>query len=181
VDGILYGGGKGMLMLAEPIALCFEALCRTLSCRPRFIYMSPKGRILDQEKVKELSEFPNLAILCGHYEGVDERLIDDFVDEQISVGDYVVTGGELPALMLTDAISRLIPGVLSDKECFEKESHFNGLLEYPQYARPELWRERPVPEVLLSGHHEKINEWRTKQSLIETAEKRPDLLKNLFI
>lgn len=176
VDDTTYGGGMGMLMMAEPIALCFENLCQTLGKRPHFIYMSPKGKTLTQTKVKELAELENLAILCGHYEGVDQRLIDEYIDEEISIGDYVLTGGELPALVLADAVSRMIPGVLSDELCFSEESHFAGLLEYPQYTKPSEWHGKTVPEVLLSGHHANIEKWRRERSLEETLHKRPDLL-----
>ena len=175
VDDTVYGPGMGMLMMAEPLAVCFENLCENLKKRPRLIYMSPQGSILTQKKVKELSEYENIAILCGHYEGVDERFIEEFVDEEISVGDYVLTGGELPALILADAISRMIPGVLSDDVCFEEESHYNGLLEYPQYTKPAVWRGKSVPEILLSGHHANIENWRKKQSLLRTKSKRPDM------
>jgi tRNA (guanine37-N1)-methyltransferase len=177
VDDKPYGGGKGMLMLAEPIAACFEAICEAIGCRPRFIYMSPKGQLLNHDKIKQMAKFDNLAILCGRYEGVDERVLEVFIDEQISIGDYVVTGGEIPAIILADAISRLIPGVLSDEECFNEESHFNKLLEYPQYTKPAVWRGNSVPEVLLSGHHANIAEWKQQQSLIVTQKCRPDLIK----
>lgn len=176
VDDTTYGGGMGMLMMAEPIALCFENLCQTLGKRPHFVYMSPKGKTLTQTKVKELAELENLAILCGHYEGVDQRLIDEYIDEEVSIGDYVLTGGELPALVLADAISRMVPGVLSDELCFSEESHFSGLLEYPQYTKPSEWHGKTVPEVLLSGHHANIEKWRRERSLEETLHKRPDLL-----
>lgn len=176
VDDTTYGGGMGMLMKAEPIALCFEAICEKLGTRPHFIYMSPKGRTLTQSRLRELSQIENICILCGHYEGVDQRLIDEFIDEEISIGDYVLTGGELPALVLADSVSRLVPGVLSDDICFSEESHFDGLLEYPQYTKPAVWRGIEVPEVLLSGHHENIEKWRRQQSLEETMKKRPDLL-----
>lgn len=179
VDDTTYGGGMGMLMMAEPIALCFESICNELGKRPHFIYMSPKGRTLTQQRVKELSELESIAVLCGHYEGVDQRLLDTFIDEEISVGDYVLTGGELPALVLTDAVCRMLPGVLSEDLCFEDESHFGGLLEYPQYTKPANWRGMDVPEVLISGHHAKIDEWRREQSLIETARLRPDLIEKL--
>ena len=172
-----YGGGMGMLMKAEPIALCFEAICQTLDTRPHFVYLSPKGTTLTQEKVRELSRLENIVLLCGHYEGVDQRVLDLYVDEEISVGDYVLTGGELPALVLTDSVCRMIPGVLSDQICFEEESHYSGLLEYPQYTKPAEWRGMEVPEVLLSGHHANIEKWRREQSLLETARKRPDLFK----
>ena len=176
VDDSTYGGGMGMLMMAEPIALCFEDICNKLGKRPHFIYMSPKGKTLTQGRLKELSGTENIAILCGHYEGVDQRLIDEFIDEEISVGDYVLTGGELPALILADSLSRLIPGVLSDDVCFSEESHYNGLLEYPQYTKPAVWRGIPVPEVLLSGHHANIEKWRSEKSVEETVKKRPDMI-----
>jgi tRNA (guanine37-N1)-methyltransferase len=176
VDDVPYGGGMGMLLLAEPIADCFEHLCAELGTRPRLIYMSPQGSVLNQEKIKELAQYENIAILCGHYEGVDERVLDEYVDEQISIGDFVLTGGELPGLMLADALSRMAPGVLADDTCFEEESHYDGLLEYPQYTRPAVWRGREVPEVLLSGHHANIRKWRREQSLLRTALHRPDLL-----
>ena len=181
VDDSPYGGGKGMLLLAEPLADCFENICKELGTRPYLIYMSPQGKVLTQKKVKEISQYNNLAILCGHYEGVDERFIEEFVDEQISIGDFVLTGGELPALVMADAICRMVPGVLSDSECFEDESHYKGLLEYPQYTRPSVWRGKKVPEVLLSGHHKNIENWRHEQSLIRTAKVRPDMLKKIEI
>ncbi len=178
VDDSTYGGGMGMLMMAEPIALCFEDICRRLEKRPHFIYMSPKGKVLTQQRVRELSKLENIVLLCGHYEGVDQRVLDEFVDEEISVGDYVLTGGELPALILTDSVCRMIPGVLSDDLCFEDESHYSGLLEYPQYTKPSEWRGKSVPDVLLSGHHANIEKWRREHSLIETARLRPDMLEN---
>lgn len=178
VDDTPYGGGKGMVMLAEPIYRCFESICEERNCRPHLIYMSPKGRVFSQEIAKEInSNFENIAILCGHYEGVDERVIGEIVDEQISIGDYVLTGGELPALVLVDAISRLIPGVLADSVCFEEESHYSGLLEYPQYTKPSVWHGKEVPEVLLSGHHARIEEWKAAKSLEITKKLRPDLIK----
>ncbi len=176
VDDAPYGGGMGMLMMAEPIALCYEDICREVGKKPHFIYMSPRGKVLTQHRLKELSRLDGVCILCGHYEGVDERLIDELVDEEVSIGDYVLTGGELPALVLADALSRLLPGVLSDDECFESESHWSGLLEYPQYTRPAVWRGRAVPEVLLSGDHKAVDEYRHRESVAVTAEKRPDLL-----
>ena len=176
VDDTVYGPGMGMLMKAEPIAKCFETICEKRKKKPKFIYMSPQGKRLHQSKVKELAKEENIAILCGHYEGVDERLIEEFIDEQISIGDFVVTGGELPALILTDAIMRMIPGVLSSPECFEEESYYNGLLEYPQYTKPAVWRNKAVPEILLSGHHKNIKKWRMEQSFLRTKKVRPDLL-----
>ncbi len=181
VDDTTYGGGMGMLMKAEPIALCFEHLCETLGKRPHFIYMSPKGRVLTQQRVRELSALDNIAILCGHYEGVDQRVLDTFIDEEISIGDYVLTGGELPALILTDAVCRMLPGVLSEDVCFEEESHYSGMLEYPQYTKPSEWRGMAVPEVLMSGHHANIEKWRYESSLLETARLRPDLLADLTL
>lgn len=176
VDDATYGGGMGMLMMAEPIALCFEDICKQVEKRPHFIYMSPQGKTLTQDKIKELAQYDNICLLCGHYEGVDERLIEEFIDEEISIGDYVLTGGELPALVLADALARMAPGVLSNDECFELESHYNGLLEYPQYTRPAVWRGKEVPEVLTSGHHKNVDDFRRRQSVIRTAQKRPDLL-----
>ncbi len=176
VDDTPYGGGMGMLMLAEPIALCFEDICKQVGKRPHFIYMSPQGKTLTQSRIKELAQLDNVCLLCGHYEGVDERLLEEFVDEEISIGDYVLTGGELPALVLADSLARMIPGVLSDDECFEQESHYNGLLEYPQYTRPSVWRGREVPAVLMSGHHKNVEAFRREQSVIRTAKKRPELI-----
>ena len=176
VDDSTYGGGMGMLMMAEPIALCFESICEELGEKPHFIYMSPKGATLTQTKLKQLSSYENVCILCGHYEGVDQRVLDMYVDEEISIGDYVLTGGELPALVLADSLSRLQKGVLSEDECFELESHYNGLLEYPQYTKPKTWRGIDIPEVLFTGHHANIEKWRREQSVIETAKKRPDML-----
>lgn len=178
VDDYPYGGGMGMVMNAQPIADCFRAVCEELGHRPHLIYMSPQGKTLTQARAKELAELPEVCILCGHYEGVDERVLDALVDEQISIGDYVLTGGELPAMVLVDCISRMVPGVLSDEVCFTEESHFSSLLEYPQYTRPAVWEGREVPEVLLSGHHKNIESWRREQSLIRTLRHRPDMLAN---
>ncbi len=179
VDDTTYGGGMGMLMKAEPIALCYEEICRQTDTKPHFVYMSPQGKTLTQARLKELSKLDNLCILCGHYEGVDQRVLDEFVDEEISIGDYVLTGGELPALVLADAVARLVPGVLSNNECFTEESHFNGLLEYPQYTKPIEWRGKEVPAVLYSGHHANVDKWRHENSLINTAKKRSEMLKHL--
>ena len=176
VDDTTYGGGMGMLMMAEPIALCFEHIAEELGKKPHFIYMSPKGETLTQQKLKQLCEYDNICILCGHYEGVDQRVLDAYVDEEISIGDYVLTGGELPALVLADSLARLQKGVLSDDECFELESHYDGLLEYPQYTKPHTWRGAEIPEVLNCGHHANIMKWRREQSVIETAKKRPDMI-----
>ena len=176
VDDTIFGGGMGMLLMAEPIAACLDDLYEQLGKRPHTVYMSPQGKALTQARVKELASMENLVILCGHYEGVDERVLEEYVDEEISLGDFVLTGGEIPALALADSVSRLVPGVLSAEECFEEESHYNGLLEYPQYTRPAVWRGKEVPEVLLSGHHANIRRWRHQQSLLRTAQKRPELL-----
>ena len=175
VDDTPYGGGMGMVMQAEPIYRCWQAVCEQLGERPHTIYMSPQGKTLTQGRARNLSKMSSLFLLCGHYEGVDQRVLDKIVDEEISIGDYVLTGGELPALVLTDAVARMCSGVLPAAICFEDESHFSGLLEYPQYSRPEIWEGERVPEVLLSGHHLNISRWRQEQSLRVTEEKRPDL------
>lgn len=178
VDDTPYGGGMGMVLKAEPIALCFESICNEIGERPHFVYMSPQGRVLNQQLIKETATaYNNICILCGHYEGTDERVIEELIDEEVSIGDYVLTGGELPACVYADALCRMIPGVLSDEECFTDESHYNGLLEYPQYTKPSVWRGKEVPEVLLSGHHKNINDWRRMQSIIRTKNKRPDMYK----
>ncbi len=177
VDDYPYGGGMGMVLFPQPIADCFRAVCEQAGTRPHLVYMSPQGAVLTQQRAKELAQLPNLCILCGHYEGVDERVLDALVDEQISIGDYVLTGGELPGLVLADCVARLTPGVLSDEECFTDESHYAGLLEYPQYTRPAEWEGRAVPEILLSGHHENIRKWRREQAVRRTFLHRPDMLK----
>ena len=174
-DDAPFGGGMGMVMYCQPIYDCFRAICEQRGTRPHLIYMSPSGRVLTQQRVKELSAMENICILCGHYEGVDERVLDEIVDEEISIGDYVVTGGEMPALILTDSVARLCPGVLSDEECYTDESHFSGLLEYPQYTRPYIWNDREVPEVLRSGHHANIVKWKKDQALRRTRDRRPDM------
>lgn len=178
VDDKPYGGGMGMVMAPQPIYDCFQALCDKIGTRPHLIYLTPQGRTLTQERVKELSRLDNIALLCGHYEGIDERVIEALEPEEISVGDYVLTGGELPALIVADSVSRMLPGVLSDDECFEEESHYNSLLEYPQYTHPSEWQGKEVPEILLSGHHAKVDKWRREQSLQRTLERRPDMLDN---
>ena len=178
VDDKPYGGGMGMVMQPQPIYDCFQSLCDELGTTPHLLYMTPQGKTLTQDRVKELAKLDNIAILCGHYEGIDERVIDVLQPEEISIGDYVLTGGELPALIVADSISRMLPGVLSDDECFTDESHYNGLLEYPQYTHPSVWQDREVPEVLLSGHHANVDRWRREQSLLRTKERRPDMLEN---
>lgn len=176
VDDAPYGGGMGMLMQTVPIANCFKAICEKSENENHLIYMSPCGKVLTQEKVKELAKMEEITILCGHYEGVDQRIIDSLVDEQISIGDYVLTGGELPALVLADSISRMLEGVLPNDEAKELESHYNGLLEYPQYTRPYEWNGMKVPDILISGHHENIDKWKREQSLLMTRKYRPDML-----
>lgn len=177
VDDSPYGGGMGMVMEAEPLARCCESYGERHDTdqKPYVIYMSPKGKVFDQKKAIELSQKERLLFVCGHYEGVDERFIEECVDEEISIGDYVLTGGELAALVVADAVGRLCEGVLSDSSCYTDESHYSGLLEYPQYTRPPEWRGRKVPEMLLSGHHENIAKWRRLKSLFITQQRRPDL------
>ncbi|MBR5538816.1 MAG: tRNA (guanosine(37)-N1)-methyltransferase TrmD [Clostridia bacterium] len=177
VDDTPYGGGMGMLMAAPPIYNCYKAVCDMQSedVKRRVVYMSPRGSILNHEKAKELAAYDNLVILCGHYEGVDTRIIEEIVDEEISIGDYVLTGGEIPACILVDAVARLVKGVLSDDECFEKESIASGLLEHSQYTRPFEFHGVTVPDVLISGHHENIDKWRLEQSVEITKKNRPDL------
>lgn len=181
VDDTPYGGGMGMLMAAPPIYRCFRAIVdrEDFSGSIRVVYMSPKGTPLNQKKAYELARYDNLIILCGHYEGVDQRIIDEIVDEEISIGDYILTGGELPACILVDCVGRLADGVLSSPECHELESLSCGLLEYPQYTRPYEFLGRSVPEVLLSGNHAEIARWRQEQALALTEKRRPDLLSRL--
>lgn len=177
VDDTPYSERQGMLMQCEPVYNCFTAV--TEGRKPHVIYMSPQGKTLTQQRAKELSQLNDIFILCGHYEGVDERVIEEIVDEEISIGDYVLTGGELPALVLVDSIVRMLEGTLSKADCYEDESHYNGLLEYPQYTRPEVWHDKQVPEVLLSGHHANILKWRHEQALLTTLKKRPELLEKV--
>ncbi|MBP1549956.1 MAG: tRNA (guanosine(37)-N1)-methyltransferase TrmD [Oscillospiraceae bacterium] len=177
VDDTPYGGGMGMVMQAEPIYRCYLAVAEQMGAKPHVIYMSPKGATFTQQRAIELSKMDNILIICGHYEGVDQRVIDKIVDEEISIGDYVLTGGELPALVVTDAIARMCDGVLSSEECFTEESHFSGLLEYPHYTRPEVWEGESVPPVLLTGHHKNIAEFRHNEAVKITKERRPDMYK----
>lgn len=179
VDDYPYGGGQGMIIGPEPIARCFDSIIAQTGEKPHFVYMSPQGERFSQEKAKEYSKLNNLVILCGHYEGIDERIIEEYIDEEISIGDFVLTGGELPALCIADAVARMIPGVLSEDICFEDESHYSGVLEHPQYTRPPVWRGREVPQVLLSGHHANIKKWCRKMSLLRTCQRRPDMFKRL--
>lgn len=176
VDDTPFGGGFGMLMTVQPIVDCFAAVTEGAQKKPHTVYMSPQGKVLTQKKALELSRLDRLVILCGHYEGVDQRAIDSIVDEEISIGDYVLTGGELPAAVLVDTITRLLDGVLADKACYQDESHASGLLEYPQYTKPAVFRGMEVPAVLLSGHHANIEKWRREKAIEKTRAVRPDLL-----
>ena len=177
-DDTPFGGGPGMIMTCQPIYDLYQSIRSTIpeNARTRVIYMSPKGRMFNHSVALELSEYDNLIFLCGHYEGVDQRIIDEIVDDEISIGDYVVTGGEIPACIVIDAVSRLKDGVLASSECYEGESVASGILEYPQYTKPRIFRDREVPEVLLSGDHKKIAEWRLAEAVKVTRERRPDLL-----
>lgn len=175
VDDTPYGGGMGMVMQADPIYRCYLAVTEGFAEKPHVIYMSPKGSVFTQKKAIELSQMPDFFVICGHYEGVDQRVIDKIVDEEISIGDYVLTGGELPALVMIDAVARMCGGVLSSAECFEEESHFKGLLEYPHYTKPEVWEGEAVPPVLLTGHHKNIAEFRHNAAVEITKERRPDM------
>ncbi len=175
-DDIPYGGGMGMVMTPQPIYDAWLSLAKASDVKPHVVYLTPKGAVYNQSKAIELSKKEHLILLCGHYEGVDQRVLDKIVDEEISLGDFVLTGGEIAAAAVVDSVTRLLDGVLADESCYTDESHFNGLLEYPQYTRPYEWEGAKVPEVLISGHHEKIAEWRRQQSLAVTMENRPDLL-----
>lgn len=175
VDDYPYGGGAGMVMQPEPIYACYQDIVGKMDKKPRVIYMTPQGRVFSQEIAEELSKEESLIFLCGHYEGIDERVLEMIVTDYVSIGDFVLTGGELPAMMIVDATSRLVPGVLGSDESAVYESFYDGLLEYPQYTRPEEFMGKKVPEVLLSGHHKNIEEWRYEQSMQRTQERRPDL------
>lgn len=178
VDDYPYGGGAGMLMQAEPVYQCYKAIEEKCSGKkkPRVIYLSPQGKTFNQTMAEEFAKEEELIFLCGHYEGIDERVLEEIVTDYVSIGDYVLTGGELPSMIMIDAISRLIPGVLHNNVSAEFESFQDNLLEYPHYSRPETWHDKKVPSVLLSGHHVNIEKWRREQSVIRTAERRPDLL-----
>ncbi|HIX69046.1 MAG TPA: tRNA (guanosine(37)-N1)-methyltransferase TrmD [Candidatus Anaerostipes excrementavium] len=175
VDDYPYGGGAGLVMQPEPIYRAYQDLKKDMKKEPRVIYLTPQGKVFHQEMAKELAKEEELVFLCGHYEGVDERVLEEIVTDYVSIGDYVLTGGELPAMVMIDAISRLVPGVLNNDDSAGEESFENGLLEYPQYTRPPVFLEKEVPEVLLSGHHENIRKWRYEQSVKRTKERRPDL------
>ena len=176
VDDYPYGGGAGMLMQAEPVYLAYRSVAEKLEKRPRVIYLSPQGDVFSQKMAEELAQEEELVLLCGHYEGIDERVLEEIVTDYVSIGDYVLTGGELPAMVMVDAISRMVPGVLHNDVSAEFESFQDNLLEYPQYSRPEEWHGKKVPPVLLSGHHANIEKWRREQSILRTYERRPDLL-----
>jgi len=179
VDDYPYGGGAGMVMQAQPIYDCYTDIMKNMEKRPRVIHMTPQGKVFNQNIANVLSKESDLIFLCGHYEGIDERILDEIVTDHISIGDYVLTGGELPAMVMIDTISRLVPGVLSNDDSALTESFQEGLLEYPQYTRPEVFHGKQVPEVLLSGHHENIRKWRLEQSVKRTMERRPDLITNV--
>ncbi len=176
IDDYPYGGGAGMVMQAEPVMRAWESLREELPGRVRVIYLNPQGRVFDQRMAKELALEEDLVFLCGHYEGIDERVLGEIVTDHVSIGDYVLTGGELPVLVMMDAVARMVPGVLSNQESGQSESFQGGLLEYPQYSRPEDWRGKKVPPVLLSGHHANVDRWRREQSILRTLRNRPELL-----
>ena len=176
VDDYPYGGGAGMLMQAEPVYLAYESVVQRIGKRPRVVYLTPQGRVFNQEMAREMAKEEDLVFLCGHYEGIDERVLEEIVTDYVSIGDYVLTGGELPSMVMMDSISRMVPGVLSNKESGETESFAGNLLEYPQYTRPADFRGMAVPEVLTSGNHAAIARWRREQSLARTAAARPDLI-----
>lgn len=176
VDDYTYGGGAGMLMQAEPVYLAYKSIEEKCEKKPRVVYLSPQGKTFSQDMAEEFAKEEELVFLCGHYEGIDERVLEEIVTDYVSIGDYVLTGGELPSMVMIDAISRLVPGVLHNNVSAEFETFQDNLLEYPQYTRPEEWRGKKVPEILLSGHHANIEKWRREQSVLRTAKARPDLL-----
>lgn len=178
VDDYPYGGGAGMVMQAQPIYDAYKSIEERIECSPRVIYLTPQGKVFNQEMAKEFAREEHLVFLCGHYEGVDERVLEEIVTDEVSIGDYVLTGGELPAMVMIDAISRMVPEVLNNQESAEFDSFHDNLLEYPQYSRPEIWNGKQVPPILLSGHHANVEKWRREQSIIRTLQRRPDLLKN---
>ena len=179
VDDYPYGGGHGAVLQADPLYNCWTHICDEVGGPVHTIFMSPCGTTFNQQKARELLKQENIILVCGHYEGIDQRFLDECVDEEISLGDFVLTGGEIPAMAVADCICRMVPGVLSDPECFEDESHWNGLLEYPQYSRPEVWHGLAVPKILLSGHHGNVARWRRKQSILRTRQRRPDMYEQL--
>ena len=176
VDDYPYGGGFGMVMQAEPIYQAYKAITENLDYKPYTIYMSPQGKTFRQSTAKKLAKKEHIVILCGHYEGVDQRILDEIVDDEISIGDFVLTGGEIAAMAVVDSVSRMVDGVLREEGSYSEESHFNGLLEYPQYTRPEIWNGKSVPDVLLCGNHKLISEWKRKMSILNTFKKRRGML-----
>lgn len=180
VDDYPYGGGAGMLMQAQPVYDCFQAVCRNIQNKPRVVYVTPQGAVFNQKMAADFAKEEDLILLCGHYEGIDERVLLEIVTDYVSIGDYVLTGGELPAMVMVDAISRLVPGVLNNKESAEFESFQEDLLEYPQYSRPEEWNGKRVPDILLSGHHANIEKWRREQAVKRTKTRRPDLYERWY-
>lgn len=176
VDDYPYSGGGGMLISPIPVYNAYMSVAEKLDYKPLTIYMSPQGSVFDQKTAIDLSEQKHIVIICGHYEGIDQRVLDEIVDMEISIGDFVLTGGEIPAMAVIDTVTRLIPGVLGAEDGFKNESHYNGLLEYPQYTRPPVWNGKEIPEVLVSGHHANIEKWKREQSLLMTMKKRPDML-----
>lgn len=176
VDDYTYGGGAGMLMQAGPVYGAYQSVAEKANSKPRVVYLSPQGQTFSQSMAEAFAKEEELIFLCGHYEGIDERVLEEIVTDYVSIGDYVLTGGELPAMVMVDAVARLIPGVLHNDTSAEFESFQDNLLEYPQYTRPEEWHGKKVPEILLSGHHANIEKWRREQSVIRTAQRRPDLL-----
>lgn len=181
VDDTPYSGGGGMLMSPEPIYEAYMSIAGDLPYKPYTVYMSPQGKVFDQSEAMRLAKHEHVILLCGHYEGIDQRVLDEIVDAEISLGDFVLTGGEIPAMAVIDAVARLIPGVLANDGSFQNESHFQGLLEHPQYTKPRVWHDMEVPEVLLSGNHALIEKWKHEQSLLNTLKKRPDMLKEAWI
>ena len=175
-DDYPFSGGGGMLMTPQPVYDAYMSVREKLEKKPHTVYLSPQGKVFDQQRAKELAECGEIVLLCGHYEGIDQRVLDMIVDEEISMGDFVLTGGEIPAMALIDAVSRVIPGVLANEKSYSDESHYSGLLEYPQYTHPQEFMGIKIPEILISGHHKNIEKWQREQSLIVTLKKRPDLL-----
>ncbi len=181
VDDTPYSGGGGMLMSAEPVYRAYMSIADGLDYKPYTVFMSPAGRVFDQDVAIELSKHKHIILLCGHYEGIDQRVLDEIADAEISLGDFVMTGGEIPAMAIIDTVARLIPGVLSNDGSFQNESHFQGLLEHPQYTKPRVWRDMAVPDVLLSGDHKLIYKWKHEQSLLRTLKNRPDMLEKAWL
>lgn len=178
VDDTPYSGGGGMLMTPQPVYDAYMSVAKDLDYKPLTVYMSPQGKVFNQETAKTLlNENNHIIILCGHYEGIDQRVLDEIVDMEISIGDFVLTGGEIPAMAVIDAVSRMVKGVLSEEGSYQNESHYCGLLEYPQYTKPRVWRDKEIPEILVSGHHKNIEKWKREQAILNTAKKRPDMLK----